>query len=66
MIPAVDFDSSLQSSVNKFSEETFDKLEEEAKPETATETLSFEDLLLTFFLKLRELKHAPGVSHTSL
>ena len=66
MIPAVDFDSSLQSSVNKFSEETFDKLEEEAKPETVTETLSFEDLLLTFFLKLRELKQSPGVSHTSL
>ena len=32
MVPAVDFDSSLQSSLDEFSEETFDKLEEEANP----------------------------------
>ena len=62
MVPAVDFDSSLQSSVDEFSEETFDKLEEEANPLTVTETLSFEDLLLTFLLELRELKKASGVS----
>ena len=53
MIPAVDFDSSLQSSSDEFSEETFDKL---------TETLSFDDLVLTFLLELRELKKASGVS----
>ena len=32
MIPAVDFDTGLQSSLDEFSEETFDKLEEEANP----------------------------------
>ena len=53
MIPAVDFDPSLQSSSDEFSEETFDKL---------TETLSFDDLVLTFLLELRELKKASGVS----
>ena len=62
MVPAVDFDSSLQSSLDEFSEETFDKLEEEANPQTVTETLSFEDLLLTFLLELRELKKTSGVS----
>ena len=62
MIPAVDFDSSLQSSLDEFSEETFDKLEEGANPEIVTETLSFEDLVLTFLLELRELKKASGVS----
>ena len=30
MVPAVDIDSSLQSSLDEFSEETFDKLEEGA------------------------------------
>ena len=44
MIPAVDFDSSLQSSLDQFSEETFDMLEEGSNPEIVTETLSFEDL----------------------
>ena len=53
MIPAVDFDPSLQRSSDEFSEETFDKL---------TETLSFDDLVLTFFLELRVLKKASGVS----
>ena len=62
MVPAVDFDSSLQSSLDEFSEETFDKLEEGANPEIVTETLSFEDLVLTFLLELRELKKASGVS----
>ena len=62
MIPAVDFDSSLQSSLDEFSEETFDKLEEGANLEIVTETLSFEDLVLTFLLELRELKKASGVS----
>ena len=33
MIPAVDFDSSLHSSLSEFSEETFDKLEKGANPE---------------------------------
>ena len=62
MTPAVDFDSSLQSSLDEFSEETFDKLEEGANPEIVTETLSFEDLVLIFLLELRELKKASGVS----
>ena len=62
MIPAVDFDTGLQSSLDEFSEETFDKLEEGANPEIVTETLSFEDLVLTFLLELRELKKASGVS----
>ena len=62
MIPAVDFDISLQSSLDEFSEETFDKLEEGANPEIVTETLSFEDLVLTFLLELRELKKASDVS----
>ena len=62
MIPAVDFDSSLQSSLDEFSGETFDKLEEGANSEIVTETLSFEDLVLTFLLELRELKKASGVS----
>ena len=62
MIPAVDFDSSLQSNLYKFSEETFDKLDEEANPEIVTETLSFEDLVLAFLLELRELKKASGFS----
>ena len=62
MVPAVDFDSSLQSSLDEFSEETFDKLEEEANSQTVTETLSFEDILLTFLLELRELKKTSGVS----
>ena len=53
MIPAVDFDPSLQRSSDEFSEETFDKL---------TETLSFDDLVLTFLLELRVLKKASGVS----
>ena len=62
MIWAVDFDISLQSSLDEFSEETFDKLEERANPEIANEILSFEDLVLTFLLELRELKKASGVS----
>ena len=62
MIPAVDFDIGLQSSLDEFSEETFDKLEEGANPEIVTETLSFEDLVLTFLLELRELKKASDVS----
>ena len=62
MIPAVDFDTGLQSSLDEFSEETFDKLEERANPEIANEILSFEDLVLTFLLELRELKKASGVS----
>ena len=62
MIPAVDFDSSLQSSLDEFSGETFDKLEEGANSEIVTETLGFEDLVLTFLLELRELKKASGVS----
>ena len=62
MIPAVDFDISLQSSLDEFSEETFDKLEERANPEIETETLSFEDLVLTFLLELKELKKESVVS----
>ena len=62
MIWAIDFDISLQSSLDEFSEETFDKLEERANPEIANEILSFEDLVLTFLLELRELKKASGVS----
>ena len=62
MILAVDFDSSLQSTLDEFSRETFDKLEEGANSEIVTETLSFEDLVLTFLLDLRELKKASGVS----
>ena len=63
MVPVVDFDSSLQSSLDEFSEETFDKLKEGANPEiNVTETLSLEDLILTFLLELRELKKASGVS----
>ena len=62
MIPAVDFDTGLQSSLDQFSEETFDKLEEGANPEIANEILSFEDLVLTFLLELRDLKKASGVS----
>ena len=58
----VDFDSNLQSSLDEFSEETFDELEEGADQQIATETLSFEDLVLTFLLELRELKKASGVS----
>ena len=42
MLQAVDFNSSLQSSL--FSEETFDELEEKANREIVTKTLSFEDL----------------------
>ena len=61
MISAVDFDSNLQSSLDEFLEEAFDKLEEGANPEIVTETLSFEDLVLTFLLELRELKKASGV-----
>ena len=61
-IQLVDFDSSIQSSIDEFSEETFDKLEKGANPEIVTETLSFEDLALTFLLELRELKKASGVS----
>ena len=45
MIPVVDFDSGPQSSLDEFSEETFDKLEDGANPEIATETLSFKDLI---------------------
>ena len=62
MIPAVDFDYSLQGSLHEFSEETFDKLEEGFNTEIVTETLSFEDLVLTFLLELKELKKASGVS----
>ena len=62
MIPAVDFDSNLHSSLDELSEETWDKLEEEPNPEIVTETLSFEDLVLTFLLELRELKKASDVS----
>ena len=62
MIPAVEPNSN-QSSLDKFSEETFDKLKEGANPEIiVTETLSLEDLVLTFLLELRELKKASGVS----
>ena len=61
MIRAIDFDSSLQSSLDEFLEESFDKLEEGANPEIVTETLSFEDLVLTFLLELREFKKASGV-----
>ena len=53
MIPAVDFDSGLQSSLDEFSEETFDKLEDGANG----------DLVLTFLLELRDLKKASGVSY---
>ena len=53
MIPAIDFDSSLQSSLDEFSEETFEKLEEGANPDIVTEiAISFENLVLTFFLEL--------------
>ena len=63
MIPAVEPNSNLQSSLDKFSEETFDKLKEGANPEIiVTETLSLEDLVLTFLVELRELKKASGVS----
>ena len=62
MIPTVDFDSCLQSSLDEFSEETFNKLKEGANPEIVTETLNFEDLVLTFLLELRQLKKASGVS----
>ena len=62
MIPAVHFDSNLQSSLDQFSKETCDKLEKEPNPEIVTETLSFEDLVLTFLLELRELKKASDVS----
>ena len=62
MIQAVDFDPSLQSSLDEFSEETFDELEEGADQEILTETLNFEDLVLTFLLELRQLKKASGVS----
>ena len=62
MIQAVEPNSSLQSSLDEFSEETFDKLKEGANPEIiVTETLSLEDLILTFILELRELKKASGV-----
>ena len=61
-IQVVEFDSSIQSSIDEFSEETFDKLEKGANPEIVTETLSFEDLVLTFLLELRELKKASCVS----
>ena len=59
---AVDFDSNLQSSLDEISGETFDELEEGAYQEIVTETLSFEDLVLTFLLELRELKKASDVS----
>ena len=62
MIPAVDFDYSLQGSLHEFLEETFDKLEEGFNTEIVTETLSFEDLVLTFLQELKELKKASGVS----
>ena len=45
-----------------FQKKTFDKLEEGADPEIVNETLSCEDLVLTFVLELRELKKASGVS----
>ena len=45
-----------------FQKKTFDKLEEGANPEIVNETLSCEDLVLTFVLELRELKKASGVS----
>ena len=59
----VDFNSILQSSLDEFSEETFDKFEQGLNPEIVTETLSFGDLVLTFLLELRELKTASGVSY---
>ena len=62
MITAVDFDPSLLRSLDEFSEETFDELEEGADHEIVTETLSFEDLVLTFLPELRELKKAFRVS----
>ena len=63
MIPAVDFDISLQKSLDEFSEETFDKLEERANPEIVTETLSFEDPVFNFSSRAnRELKKASVVS----
>ena len=63
MIWAVDFDISLQSSLDEFSEETFDKLEERANPEIVTETLSFKDPVINFSSRAnRELKKASGVS----
>ena len=61
MISAVDFKSRLQGSLDEFSEKAFDKLEKGANPEIVTKTLSFEDLVLTFLLELRELKKASGV-----
>ena len=45
-----------------FQKKSFDKLEEGADPEIVNETLSCEDLVLTFLLELRELKKASGVS----
>ena len=45
-----------------FQKKAFDKLEEGADPEIVNETLSCEDLVLTFVLELRELKKASGVS----
>ena len=61
-VPAFGFDSSLESSVDEFSEETFDKLKEGADPEIVTEALSFKDLVLTFLLELRELRKSSSVS----
>ena len=54
----VDFNSILQSSLDEFSEETFDKFEQGVNPEIVTETLSFGDLVLTFLLELREFKNS--------
>ena len=49
MIQAVEPNSSLQSSLDEFSEETFDKLKEGANPEIiVTETLSLEDFNFNF------------------
>ena len=52
-IPAVDFHPSPQSSLDEYSDETFDELEEGTNREIVTDALSFEDLVLIFLLELR-------------
>ena len=52
-IPAVDFHPSPQSSLDEYSDETFDELEEGTDREIVTDALCFEDLVLIFLLELR-------------
>ena len=56
MLQKINFDCSFQSSLDQFSEETFDELEDGVNRYFVSKTLSFKGLILTFLLELMEVK----------